>query len=194
MMLWTFFFMIHIHPTAEIDKSASLGDGTTIWHQVQIREHAKVGKDCVIGKGVYIDKNVTIGNNCRIQNNASIYYGVTIKNGVFIGPHVCFTNDILPRAVTPKGEPKGIKDWIITKTVVKRGASIGAGSIIVPGVTIGEWAMVGAGSVVTKHVAPHSLVFGNPARVHGYVCACGEKLLRKGVQYRCSVCKTEISL
>ena len=35
--------------------------------------------------------------------------------------------------------------------------------------TIGEYAMVGAGSVVTKDVPPYSLVYGNPARVHGKV-------------------------
>lgn len=34
--------------------------------------------------------------------------------------------------------------------------------------------MVGSGSVVTKDVPPHGLVYGNPAQLHGFVCACGE--------------------
>jgi len=34
-------------------------------------------------------------------------------------------------------------------------------------------AMVGMGSVVTRSVPAFALVFGSPARIHGYVCACG---------------------
>lgn len=183
-----------LHKTAEVDKTATIGEGTKIWHLSQIREHVVIGKNCTIAKNVYIDKYVTIGDNCMIENNVSVYHGVTIKDGVFVGPHVCFTNDKKPRAVTPKGEPKGIKDWVVTKTVVKRGASIGAGSVIVPGVTIGEWAMIGSGSVVTKDVARHSLVYGNPAKSHGYVCVCGERILKEGKQYICSKCGTQIHI
>jgi UDP-2-acetamido-3-amino-2,3-dideoxy-glucuronate N-acetyltransferase len=36
--------------------------------------------------------------------------------------------------------------------------------------------MVGAGAVVTADVPDHALVVGNPARVVGYVCACGKRL------------------
>jgi serine acetyltransferase len=59
---------------------------------------------------------------------------------------------------------------------VKYGASIGAGSIIICGLTIGEFALIGAGAVVTRDVPPHALVFGNPARQHGYVCRCARRL------------------
>ena len=34
--------------------------------------------------------------------------------------------------------------------------------------------MVGSGSVVTKDVPAHALVYGNPAQLRGFVCACGE--------------------
>ena len=56
------------------------------------------------------------------------------------------------------------------------GASVGANATIVCGVTIGRWAAVGAGAVVTHDVPDHGLVYGNPARLHGYVCACGRRL------------------
>ncbi|HCF85552.1 MAG TPA: N-acetyltransferase, partial [Ktedonobacter sp.] len=102
--------------------------------------------------------------------------GVTLEDGVFVGPHVCFTNDLAPRAITPTGELKSADDWEITPTLVKYGASIGAGAIIVCGITIGEFALIGAGSVVTRDVPPHALVFGNPARQHGYVCRCARRL------------------
>ena len=53
---------------------------------------------------------------------------------------------------------------------------MGANSTIRCGITIGEWAMVGSGSVVTRDVPAHGLVFGNPAKLHGFSCACGAKV------------------
>ena len=151
-----------IHETAIVEEGVELGEGTRIWHFVHIREGVKIGKNGNIGKDVYIDNNVVIGDNCKIQNFASLYHGLTVGNDVFIGPHVCFTNDIYPRA-------KIWSDEKVAKTVVKDGASIGANSTIIAGVIIGKYAMVGAGAVVTKNVPDYALVVGNPARVVGRV-------------------------
>ena len=105
---------------------------------------------------VEIQKNVTIGDKCAIEAFSFIPSGITIEDEVFIGPHVCFTNDLKPRAVNP--------GWKTIPTIVKKGASIGAGSIILCGVTIGEKAMIAAGSVVTKDVPAKTMVAGNPAK------------------------------
>lgn len=113
---------------------------------------------------VYIDVGVEIGNNVKIQNGVSVYRGVKVEDDVFLGPHMTFTNDLYPRAFN--------EDWELVPTLVKKGASIGAHATIVCSVTIGEYAMVGAGAVVTKDVPPFGLVFGNPARLKGFVCYC----------------------
>jgi acetyltransferase-like isoleucine patch superfamily enzyme len=166
----------YVHPTAEVSPEAHIGAGTRIWRQAHVREYAHIGETCNVGKGVYIDTHVQIGSNVKIQNHTSIFEGVTIEDGVFVGPHVCFTNDLFPRAITPDGKLKSADDWEITPTLVKYGASIGAGSIIVCGITIGDFALIGAGSVVTKDIPPHTLVYGNPAHNHGYVCRCAQRL------------------
>ncbi len=165
----------YVHPSAEVSPEAQIGAGTRIWRQAHVREQAHIGEECNIGKGVYVDSHVHIGSRVKIQNHVSIFEGVTLEDGVFIGPHVCFTNDLLPRAITPDGKLKSADDWEITPTLVKYGASIGAGSVILCGVTIGEFALIGGGSMVTRDVPPHSLVFGNPARQHGYVCRCARR-------------------
>jgi acetyltransferase-like isoleucine patch superfamily enzyme len=167
---------VYIHPTAEVSPDASVGVGTRIWRQAHVREHAVIGGHCNIGKGVYVDAHVWIGSNVKIQNHVSVFEGVTLEDGVFVGPHVCFTNDLFPRAITRDGSLKSSKDWTITPTLVKYGASLGAGAIIRCGVTIGEFALVGAGAVVTRDVPPHALVLGNPARQRGYVCHCARPL------------------
>lgn len=147
---------IYIHETAHVSDKSTIGSGSKIWINVQIRENSSIGDDCIISKDVYIDHSVNIGQRCKIQNGVSIYHGVTIGNDVFVGPNACFTNDKIPRAFNA--------DWKITPTKINDGASIGANATIVCGVTIGEYAMVAAGSVVTKDIPPYTLVVGNPAR------------------------------
>src|SRR3990172_5347512 len=168
--------MKKIHKTADVSKKSKIGSGTSVWNNVQIREGAEIGKNCTIGKNVYIDKDVKIGNNCKIQNNVSIYHGVEIEDGVFLGPHVCFTNDKNPRAVNPDGTFKAPADWTLSKTLVKRGASIGGNATILPGLTIGEWALVGAGAVVTRDVPDFGIVVGNPAKLVGIADKSGKKV------------------
>jgi acetyltransferase-like isoleucine patch superfamily enzyme len=82
---------------------------------------------------------------------------------------------MFPRAVNPDMSAKSADDWTLTETLVRAGAALGANSTIVCGITIGRWAMVGSGSVVTKDVPDYGLVVGNPARLIGYVCACGHR-------------------
>jgi UDP-2-acetamido-3-amino-2,3-dideoxy-glucuronate N-acetyltransferase len=171
-----------IHPTADVSPKAQIGPGTKVWQHCQVREEVVIGHNCILSKGVYVDAGVHIGNHVKIQNGISIYHGVTLEDGVFCGPHCVFTNDRQPRAINPDGSLKSFDDWQLSQTLVCVGASIGAHATIICGVTIGRWAMVGAGAVVTRDVPDHGLVYGNPARLHGFVCPCGEKLaLEQGV-------------
>lgn len=177
-----------IHPTADISTDAKIGEGTRVWSEAQVREGATVGNDCILGKGVYIDTDVVVGDRVKIQNRASLFRGLTVENGVYIGPHVSFTNDRYPRAVNADGSPKTDDDWELETTLVCEGASIGAGAIILPGLTIGAWAVVGAGTVVTRDVPDQALVTGNPAEIQGYVCTCGRPVEHDGKRWRCDSC------
>ncbi len=157
-----------IHQTATVEGGAKIGSGTCVWHYAHVREGAKVGKGCVIGHCAYVGKDVHVGDNVKIGNKVSIFQGAVIEDDVFIGPHVAFTNDLRPRAFS--------KDWRIIKTRVKKGASIGVNSTIICGTVIGSYSLIGGGSVVTADVPDHGLVYGNPAKLRGFVCRCGEVL------------------
>src|ERR1700716_1329208 len=70
---------VYIHPTADVSGEATVGAGTKIWHQAQVREGAALGKHCVLGKGAYIDKDVTIGDYCKVQNGVSVFQGFNLE-------------------------------------------------------------------------------------------------------------------
>jgi UDP-2-acetamido-3-amino-2,3-dideoxy-glucuronate N-acetyltransferase len=166
-----------IQGTADVDPSATIGDGTVVWHLAQVREGAQVGTGCVLGRGSYVGSDVHVGDNVKIQNYALVYEPAVIEDGVFIGPAVVLTNDRYPRAVAPDGALKSADDWNAEGVTVRQGAALGARSVILAGVTVGRWAVVGAGSVVTRDVPDFSLVVGVPARRIGWVGPAGEPLV-----------------
>jgi len=171
-----------VHESAYVDPGAKIGKGTKIWHFSHIMSGAEIGRNCNIGQNVFIAKNVKIGNNVKIQNNVSVYEGVILEDDVFCGPSCVFTNVDTPRSAFPRDRSEYLK------TVVKRGATIGANATIICGHTLGEWCLVGAGAVVTKDVPPYALVYGNPARIHGWVCQCGQRLDFQKDKATCAAC------
>jgi acetyltransferase-like isoleucine patch superfamily enzyme len=183
-----------IHPTAEIERGAIVGANTRIWHFAHVRAGAVIGSDCNLGHSVFVDAGVIIGSNVKVQNRVSLYRGVTLEDGVFVGPHVSFTNDRYPRAISPDGQVISDEDWTPETTLVRYGASIGAGCMVLSGVTIGRWALIGAGTVITADVPDYGLVAGNPARLAGYVCRCGHRLDFRGVDWLCPVCRDHYDL
>jgi len=171
-----------VHDSSYIDPPCDIGEGTKIWHFCHIMSGAKIGKNCNIGQNVFVAGRAVIGNNVKVQNNVSIYKGVVCEDDVFLGPSVVFTNIINPRSnIDRKNE--------FENTLVKKGASIGANATIICGNKIGKYAFVGAGSVVTRDIPDYGLSYGNPARIMGWVCVCGEKLnFKNGKKSKCFVC------
>ncbi|MCR8943915.1 N-acetyltransferase [Streptomyces sp. OUCMDZ-4982] len=165
-----------VQPTAQVDESAEIGAGSSVWELAQIREGAKLGEGCVVGRGAYVGCGVRIGNNVKLQNYALVYEPAELADGVFVGPAVVLTNDHNPRSVDPDGRQKRGGDWQAVGVQVAEGASLGARSVCVAPVRIGRWAMVAAGAVVTRDVPDFALVVGVPARRIGWVGRSGERL------------------
>jgi acetyltransferase-like isoleucine patch superfamily enzyme len=105
---------------------------------------------------------LVIGDRTRLAPGARIVctVGVTIGTAVSSSDGITITDSWgpvgdRPHLPGPPGAPIVIED----------GAYLGWGSVIGPGVRIGAGAIVGEGAVVDDDVAPHTVVYGNPARL-----------------------------
>lgn len=189
----------YAHPTAVLDEGCRVGAGSRIWHFCHLAAGAVLGQDCSLGQNVFVADGVTLGCNVKVQNNVSLYSGVVCEDDVFLGPSVVFTNVRNPRSAVPR---RGAAHY--QPTYLERGVSIGANATIVCGVRLGRYAFVGAGSVVTKDVPAFALVYGNPARPHGWLSAHGHRLQfdaagratcpESGAAYQISADKKVVSL
>lgn len=161
----------YAHPTAVLDAGCRVGAGSRIWHFCHLAAGCVLGEGCSLGQNVFVADDVTLGRNVKVQNNVSLYGGVVCEDDVFLGPSVVFTNVRNPRSAVPR---RGTPHY--QPTYLERGVSIGANATLVCGIRLGHYAFVGAGSVVTKDVPAFALVYGNPARQHGWLSAHGERL------------------
>lgn len=175
------------HKTAEIQKGAKIEKGTKIWQNCQILKGAKIGKNCLIGHNCFIESQAKIGNGVKLKSNIDIWDLVTLEDYVFVGPSAVFVNDKNPRAKYPKREYPQYGKWL--PTLIKKGATIGANATILPGITISKWVMVGAGTIVTKDVPDYAIIIGSPAKIVGWVCECGQRLIFKKSKATCNKCK-----
>lgn len=156
-----------IHPSAIVEND-SIGPRTRVYAFVHILAGAVIGADCNINDHCFIEGDVVLGDRVTVKCGNYLWDGLRVEDDVFLGPNVVYTNDMTPRS---KRYPDAFE-----QIVIRRGASIGANSVLRGGITIGRYVLVGMGSVVTGDIPDHALVYGNPARAHGYVCRCGQTL------------------
>jgi len=134
-----------------IHKKVSIGKGTTIMNNVEIREGVDIGKDCYIDSGVIMTGSATIGDNVTIRNCVIVARGSKIGDGTFIAPQVMFNN--LDTGKRPIGGAHiGKNCFIGTQTVLREG------------ITICDNVKVGACSFVSKDITEEGTYMGVPAR------------------------------
>lgn len=169
----------NIHPTAIIEENVEIGDHSVIWDHAHIRKGSRIGHHTIIGEKSYLAYDVKVGDYVKVNAMVYIPYGVTIEDQCMVSAGVVFTNDIYPRSMnaelTDLQSSGPSQETMMTR--VCQGTTIGANATISSGITIAPYAMIGMGSVVTRNVPRQGLMVGNPARLVGYVCLCGYKIV-----------------
>lgn len=147
------------HGSAFVDPTATLGEGTKVWHFARVLARAVIGEHVSIGGGTEIGIGSTIGDHSRISANCFLPPNTQVGRYVFVGPGVSMADDRHPYVHQPTDPP-----YSPEPPRIDDGAVIGLGAVLLPGVRIGKGAFVAAGSLVTHDVPAGTAVKGTPAK------------------------------
>jgi len=131
-------------------RSLGFGEGASIYHTSYVYGDVTVGERTWIGPYTVLDGS---GGGLRIGAYCSISAGVQI-----------YTHHTVRWALS-----RGTAAYDTAPTIIGDCCYLGPYAVVSKGVTIGSHAVVGAHALVNRDVAPHSIVFGIPARVVGLV-------------------------
>jgi UDP-3-O-[3-hydroxymyristoyl] glucosamine N-acyltransferase len=121
-------FTIDIHPTAVVEKTASIGNGT------RIGAGSYVGPNVQLGENVTIYPNVTILDECTIGKNTIIWPGTVIRERCHIGNDCIFHPNATIGAdgfgFRPDPEKGLVKIPQIGNVIIGNNVEIGANSCV----------------------------------------------------------------
>jgi len=150
-----------------VTSEMRLPRGVTIGHPFK----RMCGVPSPVAGSVYVHQSVDIGCHTVIDRGiygefTEIEEGTMIDNLVHVGHSAMIGKDVTIVAGTVVG------GW----TVIGDGAWIGMNVSLKDNIRIGDHALIGTGAVVLRSVPAYALVYGNPARQHGWVCSCRKPL------------------
>ncbi|MDH4378847.1 MAG: hypothetical protein QE263_02960 [Vampirovibrionales bacterium] len=160
-----------VHESAYVDAPCRIGPRSQVMHFTHVMAQSMVGSDCRIAQHVTVYPGVMLGHRVVVMENVRLNSGVIVQDDVYCGPSVTISGASKLRAA-----PSPHKTTGVSPTLIKHHATVGANVAIAGGISIGQHAFVEGASVVDKHVPDYAIVRGNPLRLVGWRCACGQGL------------------
>jgi UDP-3-O-[3-hydroxymyristoyl] glucosamine N-acyltransferase len=121
-------FKVNIHPTAVIDETATLGNGT------RVGANCYIGPNVTIGDNATIYPNVTILDECIIGKNTIIWSGTVIRERCHVGAYCILHPNCTIGAdgfgFRPCPEKGLVKIPQIGNVIIGNGVEIGANSCV----------------------------------------------------------------
>jgi UDP-N-acetylglucosamine acyltransferase len=154
-----------IHPTAIVDKTVEIGDGTTIGPYCVLSGKVRLGKTCNLISGVNISGPVTIGDNAAMYPGASIGFppqdykfkpGMATA-GVVIGDDCIFREHTTVHAASKMEAPTrlGNKVFMMACSHVGHDALVGNNVILVNAALLAGHTQVDDNATLSGHTAIH---------------------------------------
>lgn len=170
-----------IHPSAHVDLSARIGEGTVIQPGAYISENVTIGQRCTIYSGVNIMAGCHVGDDCTLYPNVTLYPATTLGNRVLI--HAGATLGAFGfgyRMVQGRHERTAQLGWVQIESDVE----IGAGTTIDRG-TFGA-TRIGEGTKIDNqvqighncHIGKHNLLCAQVGIAGS--CATGDYVVMAG--------------
>lgn len=177
----------NIHPKAMIDDGVVIGDRVTIGAGTVVKRGTVIDNDTIIGCNSVIGSegfqlitvpgkaplHITHVGKCHIADNVYIGDNSCVCNSLFEGETYVASGAKIDNFVHVAHNLYVGENAVLTAHVIlcgssriEAGAWLGPNSSVLNRVVVGEGAKVGMASVVTRDVAPHTLVYGSPAKAH----------------------------
>ena len=86
--------MVAIHPSAQIGKDVSIGEGTVVMAGAVVNSSTKVGCHCILNTGSTVDHDCCIGDYVHICPGAHLAGGVGVGDGALVGVGACVIPDV----------------------------------------------------------------------------------------------------
>jgi UDP-3-O-[3-hydroxymyristoyl] glucosamine N-acyltransferase len=160
-----------VHPQAFVDKTATIGEGTTIYPGAFVGPRAKIGRDCILYPGVVVYDDCVLGDRVTVHANSVIgqdgfgyatYKGehhkipqtgnAVLEDDVEIGANCSIDRAAMGSTVIGKGTK------FSNNVVIGHGSKIGPHGLFVAQVgvagstTIGHHAVVGGQVAIVGHL------------------------------------------
>jgi UDP-3-O-[3-hydroxymyristoyl] glucosamine N-acyltransferase len=166
-----------VHPTAVVEKTATIADNVAIGPAAYISYGAEIGAGSIIGAGCVIGENTTIGENCRLDGNVVVYHNCRVGNNCIIQANATI-GSIGFGYYLIDGQPKLIphNGGVVIEDCVEIGANN-----CVDRAKFGN-TVIGAGTKTDNlvHIA-HNVVIGKCCLIAGQVGISGSCRLGDGV-------------